>query len=318
VRPCIACDTCIASANAGRIACAVNAEIGRELAVAARPASPRAPKRVVIAGGGPAGLEAARVAAERGHTVTLLEARHTFGGQLRIASLAPQRQPLGALLSWYARQLDAFGVELWLGANATRASVGALDPDVVLVATGSTPRLDGVQWSDPGEPLRCADGAKLTSSWDVLTAAAPFAGSALVVDDTGAYEATAAAERLLEDGVAVTFATRHDSFMPLGQPFFEARAALRRMRAHEGFALHTRCLALGARPGEALLRYRDGGVPFAVPADRVVFVSPNASQSTLTADLEDVAPTVRPIGDAISQRYLRQAIADGFDAACAI
>jgi 2,4-dienoyl-CoA reductase-like NADH-dependent reductase (Old Yellow Enzyme family)/thioredoxin reductase len=315
VRPCIACDTCVAAMNAGRIACAVNPVAGRERHVPTGRAPAR--RRVVVAGAGPAGLEAARTAALRGHEVILLEAGDVAGGQARIASLAPSRDRIGALLDWFDRQVESLGVDLRMGTPATPELVAELEPEAVIVATGSVPRLDGIQWGQPGEPLTVAHGARLTSSWDVLTAERPWSGSAVVVDDTGHYEAAAAAERLATDGAAVTFVTRHSAFLVAVEANFEPRAALRRLRAHN-FALHTRCLAVQVRPGQVDLRYLDGGAPFTVPADVVVFVSGNVSRNELAAGLEAAGHAPRLAGDALSQRYLRHAIADGFDVASSI
>jgi hypothetical protein len=186
----------------------------------------------------------------------------------------------------------------------------------VVVATGSVPRCDGVQWGQPGEPLRVTGGAGLTRSWDVLDASGRWSGSAVVIDDTGHYEAAAAAERLAADGVRVTFVTRHSAFLVAVEANFEPRAALRRLRARE-FTLYTRCLAVEARPGEVELRYLDGGDPFVAPADLVVFVAANEPQNALAAKLSAAGHRTTLIGDALSQRYLRRAISDGFDAAAA-
>ena len=166
VRPCIACNICMASMNAGRIACAVNAGAGRErtrgdhLLRAEQPA-----RRVLVIGGGPAGLEAARVAAARGHLVTLVEREPGVGGQLRIASRAPNRARLALLLAWFEGELARLGVDVRTGIDATPAVLTEQAADVVMIASGSAPRLDGVQWAAPAEPAVVVGGGRLVSSW---------------------------------------------------------------------------------------------------------------------------------------------------------
>ena len=134
VRPCIYCYTCVGKIFLGeRTICAVNPGCGREAEYAIEPA--KEARRVVVVGGGPAGMEAARVAALRGHRVTLLEKAERLGGALFFSSLV--YEPNGRLLDWLATQVRKAGVDIRLGVAATAERVQALAPDVVLVATGA-------------------------------------------------------------------------------------------------------------------------------------------------------------------------------------
>jgi 2,4-dienoyl-CoA reductase-like NADH-dependent reductase (Old Yellow Enzyme family) len=316
VRPCIACDMCVASMNAGRIACTVNPGAGRELSHGDhRLAAAGARRRVVVIGGGPAGLEAARVARSRGHEVILLERSDGVGGQLRIARRAPNRGRIGAIAEWLEREARRLGVELRLGVEADVATVAALEPDLTLLATGSEPGLDGVQMAAPAEPMQLEPGARLVSSWELLEASEPHRGTALVVDERGHYEAIAAAERLVEDGAEVEFVTGHSSFGHRVEASFEPGPALRRMMPTGRLRVHTRTLAVSAGGARALLRDADGGPEFEVAADQIVFVAPNRPRAELLEPLRQVGLDARPIGDALSQRDLLSAIGDGHDAA---
>lgn len=146
IRPCVSCNTCVDTMRDGRrISCLVNPVAAREGAYRLVPASD--PKRVLVAGGGPAGLEAARVAAERGHRVVLAERSDRLGGQLRLAARAPLFQNaetnpavLLGFVEFLARGVARAGVEVRLGQAVTPEVVRALRPDVVVLATGASYR----------------------------------------------------------------------------------------------------------------------------------------------------------------------------------
>jgi 2,4-dienoyl-CoA reductase-like NADH-dependent reductase (Old Yellow Enzyme family)/thioredoxin reductase len=321
VRPCIGCNQgCIARTSGVdlRLGCTVNPAIGREKEygddVIGTTASPR---RVVVIGGGPAGLEAARVARLRGHTVVLYEGSDRLGGALNVARRAPRTQGLDDIADWYRAEMKRLGVECHLSALMDADDIVALDPDVVIVATGADPTMDGRLIAAPGQVVDGIDSPTVRSSVELLTEPAPAAGShALLVDDVGQYEAVSAAEYLLEHGVHVTVATRLPMFGPLVDAAMRMTPALERLNsAPAEFTTLTRVTLASVRPGKATVRSLAGGAETTVAADLVVLVTYKASRNGLAATLAGRVPDVRLIGDALAARDLQVAIRDGNDAA---
>lgn len=183
VRPCIAGnDGCVGGLNRGRLSCAVNPAVGRELNFPPADPSPQ-PRQVVVVGGGPGGMEAARLAAERGHSVVLFEARDRLGGAVRQAQQLPTRALLGDICDWQERELSRLGVDVRLNQAADVEAITATRPDLVVVATGAT-------------------GAEIPEISEM-----PKGATAVVDDRFGGYEALGLAEWLATQGLAVTLTT---------------------------------------------------------------------------------------------------------------
>ena len=202
-----------------------------------------------------------------------------------IAATAPSRSRLAALLDWFHRELGRLDVDVRLGVDAQAGAVRALDPDVTVLATGVRPRLDGVHSVSPGEPMEFAAGAGLTSSWEVLRGGLNGARRVTVIDDSGHFEAVAAAERLLADGVEVTYVTTFDSLLPKLHTAFEPGPAVHRLRTSGAFSLSVRTMGIGFDGSTVTLRDIDGGEPWWIAADAVVFVTANPPGSSLAAEL---------------------------------
>ena len=198
-------------------------------------------RKVVVVGGGPAGMEAARVAAERGHRVTLLEATPQLGGQLLLAARASWRRDMISIVDWRASELEHLGVEVHYNRYANGADVLALGPDVVIVASGGLPNFGDLD----GKELCC-------SVWDMLGGDVKPAARVLVYDGTGRHEAPSCAEQLAIDGAEVTFATIDDRVgAELG---YAERPVHRKQLYQQGIAVKLDLMLLGVRrDGEQLV-----------------------------------------------------------------
>ena len=190
VRPCVGATHCMSPL---RPTCIHNPSTGHEGALPH--AIERAEKRlsVLVAGGGPAGLEAARVCAERGHDVRLCEASERLGGQVLLAAQASWRSQLAGIVEWRVRELERLGVDIRLNCPVESGSVEN-DADIVVVATGGVPDLDWIEGAE-----HCI------SVWDVLTGAASAAEDSIVYDGTGRHAALTAAEAIRQAGGEVAF-----------------------------------------------------------------------------------------------------------------
>ncbi len=325
VRPCIGCNQgCVGNLlTVGRMGCVVNPAVGHELRFGEHLLQPAAVARhVVVIGGGPSGMEAARVAALRGHRVTLCEAQPQLGGALRLAARGPSRHGLLDLVVWLEQELYRLGVTVQLSSYMEAGEVLAIQPDAVIVATGSMPRLDGVQMSHPGEPAQGMQQPHVVSSWEVLSEPKVVDGvrSAVVVDDLGHYEAIAVAVHLVTRGIKVHYVSRHIAFAPLAEPALMTEPALRRLGQGD-FQLHLRSRLTRVAPDSVSISptyLPDTAVNSTLPADLVVFVSVNRCVQDVHDALLGQVSQLALIGDARSPRQLQQAMLDGYRAGAEI
>ena len=313
IRPCIGCNQgCVGGLAAGRMGCTVNVAAGHELRLGEsllEPATP--PRRILVIGAGPAGMEAARVAALRGHQVTLAEARAELGGTLRVARRAPNHEHIGDIADWLASELGRLDVTLLTSTVVDLAFIEQLAPDAVILAAGATPRMDGRQRLRPGREVPGVDQDHVVSTDQLLIGHHNRIGaSALVFDDVGGYEAIGAAEYLIEQGAAVTFATSHASFAPRMETALATRPALERLNRGQ-FSLVTRATLERIDAETAIVGSLDGGPTQSVHAETVVLVTLNQPNDSLAEALASRGIDCEVIGDARHPDFLPAAFSTG-------
>jgi len=301
IRTCVgANEGCIDRIYQGKpVTCVQNPATGRERELAEiHPAAK--PRKVVVVGGGVAGLEAARMAALRGHRVLLFEKTAELGGQVLLAARAPARGEYAGIVRFLAGQVRKLGVEIRVGLEATPPSVLVERPEAVVIATGSHPFVPAV----PG-----SDGKHVVTDREVLTGEAKVGASVVVVDDVHTQQALSTAELLVEQGkrvevISPLFYVGQDigvtSIAPLYKRLFTRGVVLTpgtELRAVEGSAVIVANVYSGAER-------RIEGV------DTVVLSAGSRSTDSLYRALKGQVPELHAVGDCVAPRGVHQAILD--------
>jgi NADPH-dependent 2,4-dienoyl-CoA reductase/sulfur reductase-like enzyme len=302
IRTCISCNQGCAGMvhTANPIRCVVNPEAGRELELANLPARAETSKRVVVVGGGPAGLEAARAAAVRGHKVSLLERTSETGGQIRTAGLADQRRELLQLVDQLEQAVERAGVEIKRGVEATADSILAAQPDAVVLATGSKPR----------------DRAPMLDVADALRNPNAVGNRVVIVDEDRHFKAASAAEYFAGRGRDVTMVTA------VGDVGTEIPGV-----SLMGLKFRLGGLGVTIVPSSTVSGI-DGGTVRVTNlltrrtedlhgVDTVIYAGPYQKENALFAALEGRVP-VTAVGDCLAPRRVLEAMREGHDTALAL
>jgi len=299
IRWCIACNQgCFGGLLAGLpFTCLVNPDAGRESEPRPEPAG--RPKRVLVAGGGPAGMEAARSAALRGHKVALYERDQQLGGQFFLASVPPRKQEISPYLRYIERELPKAGVEVVLGHALTPAVVEGVKPDVVIVATGSEPLIPEV----PG-----IDGGNVVTAHDVLAGKVWTGQRILVVG--GGQVGCETAEFLARYGKQVTIVEMRSEIAP-DVPMVP-KAPIIHALEQAGITLLTSTKVVEITADGAVVE-RGGHRQAVRDIDTIVLAAGARSANPLACALEPLAPEVYLIGDAKNPGSAMDAIAAGME-----
>ncbi len=205
IRPCVGANYCLDRIYQGGLAfCLHNPATGREETMPHSIPRASAQKRITIVGAGPAGVEAARVAAERGHEVTVFEAADQPGGQIRLTAQDERRREMISIIAWRMAQCEKHGVKFHFNTFADAETVLATNPDEVIIATGGLPHTE----------VLAAGNDLVQSAWDILSGDVKPGSNVLIFDDAGDHAALQAADLISATGAAVEIVTPDRSFSP--------------------------------------------------------------------------------------------------------
>jgi 2,4-dienoyl-CoA reductase-like NADH-dependent reductase (Old Yellow Enzyme family) len=314
VRPCISCNQLCWGRRSRDywISCLVNPSAGREWEWGGEPfPAATTPRHVLVVGGGPAGLETARVAAARGHRVTLAERTQELGGQFRLAANQPSREQIGDLLAWFQRELDRMGVDVRLDTPLDAPGVREIGADVVVVATGARPARAGFQRALPlVDRLPGVDADTVVAIDDVLDGSARLGRRVILLDDLGDWRGTGTALHLAEGGRDVTIVTSAPVIAG-GLTHSAADGPLRRRFVEAGGTALPNVVIDGWDGERAQLRFLLDGATFEFEADALVIAETPVPETDLAEALRADGIQFELIGDAVAPRRASLASYEG-------
>ena len=296
IRICIACNTCMQSIfRKGRIECLVNPSLGREKEMEILPSNH--PRKVMVIGGGPGGLNVARIAAMRGHHVSLYEKNSSLGGQLLLASVSSHKKEIHSLINFLINQIKKYNVGCHLGTDATIETIKDNNPDVVVIATGSTPFIPEV----PGAylPLVC-------TSQDIFNGEKKDIHKAIIIG--GGATGCEVALDLSEKGCDITIVEQ------LPKIAIQMEAIIRKMIKQSLIKNNVRILTdhrLSKISEDGAYINDKDGKEFFLEGDKVIITVGNRPFNDLFDDVKRLGIETYRIGDCIEARSAKDAIYEG-------
>jgi 2,4-dienoyl-CoA reductase-like NADH-dependent reductase (Old Yellow Enzyme family)/thioredoxin reductase len=296
IRTCIACNTCMQSIfRKGRIECLVNPMLGREKEMAFVPT--RKPKKIMVVGGGPGGLNVAWVAAKRGHEVHVFEKRGSLGGQLRTGSIPGHKKELRRLIKFQKKQIEKFGVACHLNHEVKTKDIQALNPDVVVLATGSLPAIP---------PVDGIDSSIVMTYEDVLNEAPPFFKQAVIIG--GGATGLEIALHLAEYGCRVSVV---EMLAKIGKGLesMTRKILLGKLKEYNVKIMTETKLIRVASAGAVVAR--SDGTELLIEAERVIFATGTRPCNRLYEKVKSLEYEIHQIGDCLETRNAKAAIYEG-------
>jgi 2,4-dienoyl-CoA reductase-like NADH-dependent reductase (Old Yellow Enzyme family)/thioredoxin reductase len=302
ITPCLRCNNCLGSMYASRtIRCTVNPVIGREREYFSPLPAVAEKKKILVAGGGPAGLTAATESAKRGHEVILCDRSDNLGGALLYADGVDFKEGIEKLHDVLAERARRVGVEICLGATVDAALVAKIRPDVLIAAVGSVPLVPPIPGADAPDLLKGGEVRRDT----------PIGRRVVVVG--GGLVGMEISLHLSEGGRDVTVIEMKDEFAPDTNPL-NRYGLLWRMKGNERLHTETKMRVTEIRP-DGVTAIDSSGAEKVYDVDTVILSAGMKADTTQTDALRELVPEFYAIGDAKRERRIMQAVAEGYDAA---
>ena len=302
IRACIGCNqACIHHFHRGiGISCIQNPESGRELGFATHPPAP-APRRIMVIGGGPAGLKAAAVSAARGHEVTLFEARAQLGGQALLAQLIPHRAEFGGIVTNLTRECELAGVQIRRGAAVDAQVIRDFAPDAIVLATGARPYLP---------PFETDEAMQVVTAWDVLRGKVKVGGRVVVTDWRSDWIGPGVAQLLAAEGSQVELAV---SGVYAGEttPLYVRDVTAAELH-RQGIRVTPYARLYGTDGNTVFMQHITSGEPIMFEGvDTLVLCNGHIPVDELAAEIDALGIEYQQIGDAMTPRTAEEAVYDG-------
>jgi 2,4-dienoyl-CoA reductase-like NADH-dependent reductase (Old Yellow Enzyme family)/thioredoxin reductase len=303
IRPCISCNVCVDDLTGldMNLHCSINACVGKEREYDIKPAQNK--KRVLVIGGGPGGMEAARVAALRGHEVTIYEKQGQLGGKLILASTPPHKDEIRPFAEYLINQIKKLGVNFELGKEADLTSIKNFRPDVLILATGATPlvpRISGI------------NHANIAFAEDVLSGKTVGQKIAII---GGGLVGCETAEFLVQQGKVVTIIEMlNEIAIGIGLSF---KIGIINRLAASGVTTLTGVKCEEISETGVVITDKEGKKQ-TIAADTTVFAVGAKSSDKLLKSTKDMVFEVYTVGDCVEPRRIKDAIADGYRVGLAI